>query len=105
MSPEEKNSAKATSGDRHPTPYPWLTPLMIVMAVVALAIGGLALYHIETRLVAASGETLAMAASGIADKLDLLLAERYGDIQMMAQAKVFHERDVAAMTQHLTALM
>jgi hypothetical protein len=105
MSPEEKNLAQATSGDRHPAPYPWLTPVMIVMAVVALAIGGLALHYIETRLVASSGEALALAASDIADKLDLLLAERYGDIQIMAQAKVFHERDVAAMTRHLNALL
>ena len=105
MSPEEQNLAQATSGDRHPAPYPWLTPVMIVMAVVALAIGGLALHYIETRLVASSGEALALAASDIADKLDLLLAERYGDIQIMAQAKVFHERDVAAMTRHLNALL
>ena len=105
MSPEEKNSAQSTPDGRQPSPYPWLTPLMIVMAVVALAIGGLALHHIETRLVASSGEALALAASDIADKLDLLLAERYGDIQVMAQAKVFHERDTAAMARRLTALM
>ena len=105
MIPEEQNSAQSTSDGRQPSPYPWLTPLMIVMAVVALAIGGLALHYIETRLLAVSGETLALAASDIAGKLDLLLAERYGDIQIMAQAKVFHERDVAAMTRRLTALM
>jgi signal transduction histidine kinase/DNA-binding response OmpR family regulator len=104
MSPEEQNPAQATSGGRRPAPYPWLTPVMIIMAVVALAIGGLSLHYIEARLVAASGETLALAAADIADKLDLLLAERYGDIQIMAQAKVFRERDVAAMTRHLQAL-
>jgi PAS domain S-box-containing protein len=74
------------------------------MTVVALVIGGRTLYYVEDRLVASTGESLALAASDIADKLDLLLAERYGDIQMMAQAKVFHERDVAAMTAHLHAL-
>jgi hypothetical protein len=105
MSPEEKNSTQATSGDSRPTPYPWLTPLMIVMAVVALAIGGLALHYIETRLVAVSGETLALAASDIADKLDLLLDARYGDIQITAQASAFQSGDRAAMTRHLTALM
>jgi signal transduction histidine kinase/DNA-binding response OmpR family regulator len=105
MSPNEKSSTQATPGVGHPAPYPWLTPVMIVMAVAALAIGSVVLRHIEARLVASSGEALALAAADIADKLDLLLAERYGDMQVMAQAKIFHERDIAAMTRHLTALM
>jgi PAS domain S-box-containing protein len=85
-------------------PYRRLPLLIILMTVVAVAIGALALRYLENRLVASTGESLALAAADIANKLDLLLAERYGDIQVMAQAPALHEPDVAAMTAHLNAL-
>ena len=86
------------------TSYAWLPTLMLVMTVGALVLGGTALHYVNAILVANEGETLALAAADIADKLDLLLTERYGNIQILAQAKVFRERDVAAMTAHLHAL-
>ncbi len=49
--------------------------------------GGLALQYIETRLVAAAGESLTVAAVAITDKLDLLMAEVSGDSQRMADSQ------------------
>ncbi len=69
-------------------PYTWLQVLMIVMTVVAVTIGALALHYIETRLVRIAGESLSVAAAEIADKLDRLLFERYGDVRMMAKAEL-----------------
>ncbi|MBI4401008.1 MAG: PAS domain S-box protein [Nitrospirae bacterium] len=83
-------------------PYVWLPVLIIVMTVVAVAIGVLALHYIETRLVATTGESLALAAAEIADKLDRLLFERYGDAKMMARAFSIQAHDKADLTEYLT---
>lgn len=67
-------------------PYAWLPALIFLSIVVALVIGLLALRFLETRLVATTGESLSLAAVEAADKLDRLLFERYGDVQMIARA-------------------
>src|SRR3989442_10884726 len=71
------------------------------MTLVILIIGAVALHYVENRLVATTGERLALAAADIADMLDRLLFERYSDIPMMARARVFQGRDRAAMTDYL----
>ncbi|MCP9470869.1 MAG: response regulator [Nitrospira sp.] len=75
--------------------------LTVSSLLVALLIGGVVLRIVEDRLVAAAGESLALAAVDIAGKLDLQTAERYGDIQMLAQSRIFQEGDVVAMAEHL----
>ncbi|MDP3598949.1 MAG: PAS domain S-box protein, partial [Nitrospirota bacterium] len=82
-----------------------LPALIVAITVVTILIGGLALHYVETRLVAAAGESLTMAAVTIADKLDMQMAERYGDIQLLAQATVFHGHDHAAMGRRLRTLL
>src|ERR1044071_4259774 len=67
-----------------PGPYSWLRILIVVMTVVTLAIGGITLHYLETRMVATAGETLAQTATEVSDKLDRFLFERYGDVLMMA---------------------
>ncbi|MEO6545736.1 MAG: cache domain-containing protein, partial [Nitrospiraceae bacterium] len=64
--------------------YSWLPALIIAMTVSTLVIGTLALLHIETRMVDTTGETLALTAAEVSDKLDRFLFERYGDALMMA---------------------
>jgi two-component system cell cycle sensor histidine kinase/response regulator CckA len=66
-------------------PYSWLPILIIVMTVVTVAIAATALHYIETRMVAAAGETLALTAAEVSDKLDRVLYERYVDVQMIAR--------------------
>ena len=66
-------------------PYSWLQALIVVMTVVTLAIGGITLHYIESRMVAAAGETLAHTATEVSDKLDRFLFERYGDVVIMAE--------------------
>ena len=85
-------------------PYAWLPALMLVMVLVVLAIGGLSLYYIEGRLVAATGESLALAAADIADKLDLTLRARHDDIQVFAKAAVLQGYDHKAKSVYLTSL-
>ena len=85
-------------------PYTWLQVLMIVMTVVAVAIGTLALYYIETRLVATAGESLSLTAAEIADKLDRLLFERYGDVQVAAKAFGRRMSDTASLNSYLARI-
>ncbi len=67
-------------------PYSWSLALISVMVIVTLAIGGIGLNYIETRMVATVGETLAFTAAEVSDKLDRVLYERYVDVQMIARA-------------------
>jgi PAS domain S-box-containing protein len=71
------------------------------MAGVALTIGGATLHSIENRLVATTGETLALAAADIADKLDRVLFDHYSNIQFMAEGLAPMMRDRAGMAEYL----
>ncbi len=73
--------SKATA----PRPYSWLPVLISAMTVVMLAVGGLMFRYTETRMIATAGETLALTAAEVSDKLDRFLIERHGDVLMMAR--------------------
>ncbi len=79
----------------------WLPALIVTITLVALTIGGFALYYVERVMVASAGESLALAVGDIAGKLDMLLVERYGDIQMMSRSQTFQGKNAAAMTRYL----
>jgi two-component system cell cycle sensor histidine kinase/response regulator CckA len=82
--------------------YAWLPGLIVIMTVVALAVGALALHHLETELVAFAGESLSIAATDIADKLDLLLFEHYSEAQILAGALGVTISDSQHLTKHLS---
>jgi signal transduction histidine kinase/CheY-like chemotaxis protein len=67
-----------------PRSHSWVPILIVVMAVVTLTIGAMALYYVEVRMVASAGETLALTAAEVADKLNRFRFERYGDVRQMA---------------------
>jgi len=54
------------------------------MTLIALLAGGLSLRYVEARLIQSMGESLAFAAASAVDSLGEMLAERYGDVQMMS---------------------
>ena len=72
--------SKATA----PRPYSWLLVLISVLPVAMLIIGAVAFRYIETRMIATTGETLALSASEVSDKVDRFLMERHADALMMA---------------------
>ncbi|TAJ25951.1 MAG: response regulator [Nitrospirae bacterium] len=88
----------------HRQPYAWLSTIILALTVVIVGVGAIGIRFVKTRLLATTGESLALAATGIAGKLDLLLAERYSDINLLAQNAVFQQQDRAAMTRHLLAV-
>ncbi|MEW6544324.1 MAG: PAS domain-containing protein [Nitrospirota bacterium] len=87
-----------------PIRYQTLPAIILALILAALVTGAVILRVVENRLIGAAGENLALAAVDIAEKLDLVLAERYGDIQMMVQADVMQGHDVEAMTVYLRQL-
>ncbi len=85
-------------------PYHWLLVLIIVMTTIAIAIGAIALGATERRLVATAGENLSLAAADIADKLDRLLFERYGDVRMMSRTFATQMHDPHFLTTYLSLM-
>jgi len=81
--------------------YRWLPLSIVLMTLVAFGVGGLLLRYVEQRLVAAAGEELTVAAAEISDKLDRLLFERRGDVQMLARAFSLSSFDAAYLTGYL----
>lgn len=82
--------------------YGWLPFLIVLVTILALAIGAVLLRYVERRLVWASGEQLTLAAAEVSDKLDRLLYERYGDVHMMARAFALRSSDRRYLDSYLT---
>ena len=81
--------------------YQWLPLLIIFITVLSLTGGTISLLYVESYLVGMAGETLALAATEIADKLNQYLYERYADAQTFSRAPIFQGTNNAAMTQYL----
>ncbi len=81
--------------------YGWLPVLIVLMTSLALGMGTFLLSYVERRLVAASGGELMLAAAEVSDKVDRLLFERYGDVQMMARAFALRSSDHASLASYL----
>ena len=82
--------------------YRWLPHLIVAMILVALVSGVFLLRGVEQRLIAAAGEELTIAAAEISDKLDRLLFERYGDVQMLARAFALRSSDSRYLSSYLS---
>jgi signal transduction histidine kinase/ActR/RegA family two-component response regulator len=66
-------------------PYRRLVILIIGFVVAALLVGRIVLTYLQHDLIGRAGESLAIAAVGMADKVDRIYFERYGDIHMLAR--------------------
>ncbi|MGE3154040.1 MAG: ATP-binding protein [Nitrospiraceae bacterium] len=95
MSPPKRSDAAP------PKPYQWLLFLIIALTVVAFTTVMLGLRYVEVRLVETAGESLALAASEITEKLDRLLSERYADVGITARVFSTKMADRAYMNDYL----
>lgn len=110
---EPQQTSSQTSSPSSPlTPEPniedsascaYRTPLILLTLCITIIVftGYGILHYIESQLLNKTGETLAATATNIADKLDTLIKERYGDIQMLAHTKSIREQNRSAITAHL----
>ena len=65
-------------------PYRGQFLLIVLITMITLFVGWFGLAFLEQRFIATTGEAVAVVAADIADSIDLLLFERYGDIQVLA---------------------
>ncbi len=82
-----------------------LTALIIGITLVAIMTGALILHYVEESLVTSSGYSLTLAAVDIADKLDMQMTERYGDIHLLSRSLVFQGNDQPEKRKRLLALL
>jgi len=88
--------------DRHPT---WIVSAVAGMTLVALLCLGWAASTVQDRLVQSAGHSLVQAATDAASKLDMMILERYRDIQLLSTAPITHGQDPEALTQYLRELV
>jgi PAS domain S-box-containing protein len=81
--------------------YRWLSWLRILIVVGVLGHAAFSIHQLEKQTVEVAGESLTRIAADIADKLDLLLFERYGDMQTMSKSGFLHGQDVNAINNYL----
>ncbi|NOS77361.1 MAG: PAS domain S-box protein [Nitrospira sp.] len=80
-------------------------PFAIVAVVLGAALlGAVSLWLVERELIARTGVGLALGAAEVAGKLDVMLQERDGDIQVLAAAPQVRGADPAAIRAHLEAV-
>lgn len=82
-------------------PYAWLQTLIVVITGVTLTTGLFMLHYVQSRFIATTGQGLALAAVDIAHKLELLVGERVGDVQMMARSSSFQRGVLAEIAEHI----
>ncbi len=81
--------------------FQWLSWLRILIVVGVLAHAAFSIHQLEKQTVEVAGDSLTRIAADIADKLDLLLFERYGDMQTMSKSGILHGQDVHAINNYL----
>jgi PAS domain S-box-containing protein len=82
-------------------PYAWLQTLIVVITGATLITGLFTLNYVRSRFIATAGQGLALAAVEIAHKLELLVGERVGDIQLASRSRAFQRGDRAEMAEYL----
>ncbi|HXF92884.1 MAG TPA: response regulator [Nitrospiraceae bacterium] len=80
----------------------WRLPVLSLgIAAVLVASGILLVRYATNQLLAQGGSLLTLAASEVADSIDRMLAERYGDLTLLAQHPALRGRDRTAISQLL----
>ncbi len=97
-------TALTTRTGQRNRPYVWLPTLIVAMTVVALVFLARGFYSFQANVIATTGESLALAASDIAEMVDRILFERYSDVVIAAKAAAFQQRDRRTMTEYLVSL-
>jgi hypothetical protein len=71
-------------------PFRRISLLLMGLVISAGVIGMLVLQLVKDALIERAGHTLELAAADAADKLDRLMFERYGDIEMRRKSVILH---------------
>jgi len=88
--------------NRHQT---WIVSVVSVMTLVALLGMGWAAYRVQHGLIQSSGHSLVQAATDAASRLDMMILERYSDIQLLATTPMAQGQNPEALTKYLHELV
>jgi diguanylate cyclase (GGDEF)-like protein len=88
--------------DRHRT---GILSLFAILALLTLLCLGWAARTAQNRLIQSTGHSLVQAATNAASQFNMMLLERYGDIQLLATAPIAQGQDPEALTRYLHALL
>ncbi|WP_455388271.1 sensor domain-containing diguanylate cyclase [Petrachloros mirabilis] len=86
-------------------PHRFATFLIVLISLVILSCIAWGAWMVERRLVTSAGHSLVQAASDSASKLELMINERHGDIEMLASSPIAQSDDRAAVTSYLYHLI
>src|ERR1041385_2571640 len=84
--------------ERHQT---WIVSAVSAMTIVTLLCMGWAAYTVQQGLIQSRGDNLVQAATDVASKLDLLILERYRDIQLLSTAPIIQSQNPDRLTIYL----
>jgi len=82
----------------------WIASVVAIMTLVALLCLGWAAYTVQHGLIQSSGNSLVQAATDAASRLDMMILERYRDIQLLASTSMAQGQNTAALTTYLREL-
>jgi diguanylate cyclase (GGDEF)-like protein len=85
-------------------PIRWIVSVAVVIALVTLLCLGWAAYTVQHGLIQSSGQRLVQAATDAAGKLDMIILERYRDIQLLSTTPMARGQNPEALTAYLREL-
>lgn len=86
-------------------PHRFATFLIVVVSIVIVFCIGWGACALERRLIASAGHNLVQAATDSASKLEMMIAERHADIQVLSSSPIVRGRDRVALTSYLYRLL
>lgn len=85
-------------------PIHWIVSVAVVIALVTLLCLGWSAYTVQHGLIQSSGQRLVQAATDAAAKLDMIILERYRDIQLLSTTPMAQGQHPEALTAYLREL-
>jgi len=107
--PEHTTPLISITTDRFPVwmkshPIRWIVFLTVVITLVTLLCLGWTAYTVQRGLIQSSGQRLVHAATDAAGKLDMMILERYRDIQLLSTTPMTQGQNPEALTAYLREL-
>jgi len=85
-------------------PARWIVSTGVIIALVTMLGLGWTAYTVQQSLIQSSGHRLVQMATDAADKLDMMIQERYRDIQLLSTIPMAQGQNLEALTRHFREL-
>jgi diguanylate cyclase (GGDEF)-like protein len=107
--PERTMPLISITTDRFPVwmnshPIRWIISVAVMISLVTLLCLGWTAYTVKRGLIQSSGQRLVQAVTDAAGKLDMMILERYRDIQLLSTTSMARGQNPEALTAYLREL-